>query len=86
MTYYELDEQDALFSFLESFKVYINRHKTVAQERKDLYLNLIKFVKKLTELPPRDRKALQKLKDEIEITKNVASLNWLKEKVIELEK
>jgi hypothetical protein len=86
MTYYELDESNVLFSFLESFKVYINRHKNVAQVPKDAFLNLIKFVKKLTELPPRDRKALQKLKEEIEATKNVASLNWLKEKVIALEK
>ena len=86
MTYFEQKEEDALYSFLESFKMYINRHKNVAQERKDLYLNLVKFVKKIVELPPNDRKAVQKLKEEVEATKNVASLNWLKEKVAELER
>lgn len=86
MTYYEQREDDALFSFLESFKMYINRHQNVAQERKNSFLNLIKFVKKIVELPPGDKKALQKLKDELEEIKRMASLNWLKEKVQELEK
>ena len=66
--------------------MYINRHKNVAQERKDSFLNLIKFVKKIIELPPGDRKAIQKLKSEVEDVKRMASLNWLKEKVQELEK
>ena len=86
LSYYDMEEINLLDSFIESFKVYINRHKNIAQERKELYLNQIKFVKKLSELPPRDRKALQKLKEELEATKNVASLNWLKEKVAELER
>ncbi len=85
-TYYELDETNLLYSFIESFKTYINRHKNIAQERKVAFINLIRFVKKLTEIIPRDKKAIQKLREELEATKNVASLNWLKEKVEELEK
>lgn len=85
-TYFELNEDNLLLSAIESFRVYINRHKTVSPERKQLYLNLIKFVKKLTEIIPRDKKAIQKLKEELEETKNVASRNWLLEKVEELEK
>jgi hypothetical protein len=84
-TYYEMDEDNVLFSFIESFRVYINRHKTVAQERKILYLNLIKLVKKLTEVIPNDKKAVQKLKEEIETTQ-AFSKAWLKEKIEELEK
>lgn len=86
LSYYDMDEVNLLFSFIESFKVYINRHKNISEQAKTAFLNQIKFIKKLSELPPRDKKALLKLKEEIEATKNVASLNWLKEKIIELEK
>jgi hypothetical protein len=85
-TYYEMDEVNLLFSFMESFRIYLNRHKNVALDRKNAYLNQIKFVKKLTEIIPRDKKAIQKLKEELESTKNVGSLNWFKEKIEELEK
>jgi hypothetical protein len=86
LSYYDMNEFSLLDSFIESFKMYINRHKNIANQPKEAFLNQIKFVKKLSELPPRDRAALQKLKAEIEATKNVASLNWLKEKVIALER
>ncbi len=85
-TYYEIDEGNLLFSFMESFRVYLSRHKSITSDRKAAYNDLIKFTKKLTEIIPRDKKAIQKLKEELEATKNVASLNWLKEKVEELEK
>ena len=86
LSYYGMDEINLLYSFIESFKIYITRHKDIAPKPKEAFLNQIKFVRKLSELPPRDRKALQKLKEELEATKNVASLNWLKEKVAELER
>lgn len=85
-TYYEMDETNLLYSFMESFKVFLSRHKGINNERRVGYLNLIKFTRKLTEIIPRDKKAIQKLKEELEATKSVASLNWLKEKVEELEK
>ena len=86
LSYYDMEEINLLYSFIESFKIYITRHKDIAPKPKEAFLNQIKFVRKLSELPPRDRKALQKLKEELEATKNVASLNWLKEKVAELER
>lgn len=85
-TYFELGETDLLHSFMESFKVYLSRHKSITHERKKAYLDLIKFTRKLTEIIPRDKKAIQKLKEELEETKNIASRNWLLEKVEELEK
>jgi hypothetical protein len=86
MTYYELDEVELLFSFIESFKVFISRHKNVAHEKRLDYTNLIKYVKKLTEILPRDKKTLQEMKEEVKSNRNVASRNWLIEKVEELEK
>ena len=48
-------------------------------------MNLIKYTKQLTKIIPGDRKALTKLKNDIENEKSIASSNWLKEKIAELE-
>ncbi len=83
-TYYETEEFEPLYSLFESFRTYLNRQKELPQYRKEQYKNLIKFTKKLTRIMPGDKAALQKLKDEINATGNVASLSWLMEKVEEL--
>lgn len=84
--YYEKDEIEPLFSLLESFRVYLNRHKhDIPQNRRQNYSNLIKFTKKLLRIIPGNIKDIQKLKQEVEATKNIAAANWLKEKIAELE-
>lgn len=83
--YYEVGEMDPLFSLLESFRVYLNRNKEIPSARKTNYKNLIKFTKKLLSLPPSDNKKLIQLKQEVELTKNIASRDWLLEKIAELE-
>lgn len=83
--YYEVGEIDPLFSLLESFRVYLNRNNEIPIARKTLYKNLVKFTKKLIGLPPSDNKKLLQLKQEVESTKNIASRDWLLEKIAELE-
>ncbi|MEY4902701.1 MAG: hypothetical protein RLZZ292_516 [Bacteroidota bacterium] len=85
-TYYEIDEIEPLYSLLESFRVFLNRHKNIPEQRRNNYLNLIKYTKKLTQLIPNDKKGLHKLKEDLEKEKGVASVDWLKEKIAELEK
>jgi len=84
-TYYEEDEIEPLMSLLSSFRTYLNRHKDIPASRRKSYLDLIKYLKKLTRIQPRDKKNLQKLKEEVESTKGIASESWLKEKIAELE-
>ncbi len=84
-TYYETGEDDPLYSLFESFRTYLNRHKDLPQARRQSFADLIKYTRKLTRLPPGDRKALQKLKAEVENAKNTASHGWLMEKIAELE-
>lgn len=84
MTYFDTDELDPLESFLESFRVYLNRHKEIPQQRKDYFKNLIKFTKKLTRIIPGDKEAVAKIKKEIEETENFR-VRWLEEKIGELE-
>lgn len=85
-TYYELNEQDALESLLQSFKMFIKREKSLTDDRKEHYLKLIKFTNALIKLYPRDKKKVLKLKDEIENTKGITSKIWLIEKVNEMLK
>ncbi len=84
--YYELEEQDALESYMESFRVFLNRHKNIPQQRKKNYLNLLKYVRRLTRITPNDKTALAELKTEVIREKaNHVNHEWLLEKISELE-
>jgi len=83
--YYETDEIEPLYSLMDSFRTFLNRHKDIPERRRVSYKNLIKFTKRLTRILPGDKKSLEKVKHEIGQVKNVASIAWLKEKVAELE-
>jgi len=85
ITYYETDELEPLYSLFDSFKTYLGRHKEIPNNRRRLYLNLIKFTRQLTKVLPRDKKSLDKLKKAIESAEGVANAEWLKEKIAELE-
>lgn len=84
-TYYETDEIDPLFSLLEAFRTYLNRHKEIPTSRRKNYLNLISFTKKLTKIIPGDKKAIEKIRKEINETKALVNKEWLEEKIAELE-
>ncbi|MCC7505144.1 MAG: hypothetical protein IT259_07580 [Saprospiraceae bacterium] len=86
ITYYELDEVDALDSFLESFRVFLNRHKNIPAQRRKSYLNLIKYVRRLTRLLPNDQAGITRLREEI-IREKASTVNheWLLEKLAELD-
>ena len=83
-TYYELSEWEAIHALGESFKVYLHRKKdTIPQNRRDSYLNLIKYVFRLIKCSPGDKETLEDLEEKMNSTKNIASAIWLKEKITE---
>jgi hypothetical protein len=84
-TYYETGEFDPLDSLLESFKVFLFRNKkNIISSRREGYLQLIGFVKRLLKILPGDQKALDALQKEIEKSKQTGTKKWLLEKVEEL--
>ena len=85
--YYETDEIEPLYSLMDSFRTFLNRHKDFAASHRMQYTKLIQFTKKLTKIMPSDKKAIKKLKAEVTQAeeKGIASINWLKEKITELE-
>lgn len=86
-TYYEMDEVEPLYSLMDSFRTYLNRHKDLSAAKRTGYNLLIKFTKQLTKIIPGDTKAIEKLKKEVAEAepKGIASYDWLREKIAELE-
>jgi hypothetical protein len=84
LSYYELKEIESLTFLLNSFKLYLDREKTLVTQRKTPYYNLIKFVRVLIKYNTKDKLKLEKLKSEIETTEWIVNKVWLLEKVDEL--
>ena len=82
--YYELKEYDALESLFQSFKAYLKREKSIPKNRKQNYLNLIKYTDILIRTNRRDKDKIQKLKDEVTHTPGIVSKLWLLQKIDEL--
>ena len=85
--YYELDSDDALMSQMDSFKTYLHRHKDIAENRRILYLNLMKYVRKLLKLNKGSKAEIEHIKKEMEEDRKIgiASEKWILEKLAELE-
>lgn len=80
-SYYELDEEEALFSLTHSFATYIRRNKVMSDANKRNYLNMIKFLKRLSKLEKGDTKKARKLLETLEETSNVLEKQWLIRKI-----
>jgi len=79
-SYYELGEQDALESLLQSFGAYLNRQKNLGYHQ-ELNLNFVKFVLRLIRLMPNDEAANAALVKDLSIESQVAEREWLMEKM-----
>jgi hypothetical protein len=83
-TYYELGEFIALDSLIDSFRIYLRRDQKISRDVKQQYMNVLRFVKKLSKVMPRDREALQKIRLQVEKCNALAAKNWILEKIEEL--
>lgn len=85
MTYFETDEQEPLFSLIDSWRAYLYRNPNISNAMKEMYSNFLTITKKLARTNKREVKILTNLKEEIINTKNLASRSWLLEKIAEKE-
>ncbi len=90
--YYELEEDEALFSLIKAFRIYLKRNKLISTYQQTVHLNLIRFTNKAFRLKTSrnfGKKNFQKevmvLKNKINSTSQVTNLEWLKQKVSELD-
>ncbi len=85
ITHFERGDHEVLNSFIESFRVFLNRHKNIPQQRRLSYLNLLKYTRRLMRLAPGDKPAVEKLREEISKEKTaIVNHEWLLEKLGEL--
>jgi hypothetical protein len=60
----------------------LNRHKDISKPRRQGYLNLIKYTRKLLKLTPSDKAGAAKLREEITREKaTIINHEWLLEKL-----
>lgn len=84
ITYYERKDYEVLESFLESFRVFLNRHKNIPLQRRSSYLNLIKYTRQIIRIAPGDKMVVEKLKNKIRENKaTIVNYEWLLEKLEE---
>lgn len=81
--YYEQEASEPFFSLVEAFKVYIKRNALIPASQKNTYYNMIKYVTKLYKWKLNPKKNLKELEDEIESTKPLADINWIRKKIEE---
>ena len=89
--YYEMDNAESFYSLISAFRVYLRRNKHISQSQFINHLNLINLAKKCFDLKYNDyskfifKSKLEKIKNKISNTPNIANLAWLKEKLNEFE-
>ena len=84
-TYFELKESMALDSLIDSFSIFLRRNRLISKDVKQQYMNVLRFTKKLSNIPEYDKNAVGKIKIQINNCKALAAKNWLLEKVEERE-
>lgn len=84
-TYYELNEYLALDSLIDSFRVYLRRNQTISKEVRQQYLNVLRFIKKLSNIHSGDQVAIAKIEQQIQECKNLADKGWIVQKVESLK-
>lgn len=78
--YFETKEIDALESLLDSFKVYLHRHKNLGYHKKNYEL-FIFYVKKMLDLPSKNKQQCLKLKNEVIALEGFTEKKWVIEKI-----
>lgn len=83
-TYFETGEYLALDSLIDSFRIYLHRNQQISREVRQQYLNLLRYIRKISNLPPGDKSALAKIRQQAQECKSMAAKGWVLEKIEEL--
>lgn len=79
--YYELDETEPLLALCDAFKIYLRRNKLIAENKREMYLNFIRFVSKLIKIQKGKNELLLETQQMIKNTKLLVNAKWLHEKI-----
>ena len=84
-TYYELEESEPFFSLVDAFTNYLKRNKLISDYQRTLYLNFVRLIRKLMNIRLGGRQTFADLSAELNSTRPLANLQWMQEKLAELE-
>jgi len=92
--YFDTDEEEALKSHINAFKIYLTRNKLIANNKYKRYYQFLKISNSIFKIKydiGYDRKnktqeRLQKIKVKLEAEKSITNIEWLNKKVEEIEK
>lgn len=73
--YYENSAFDLLHSHLDAMKVFLGRKRILGYHRNN-YLSIIRYAKKLLSLNPYDKKAVEKLRQQVENEESLTEREW----------
>lgn len=88
-TYFDLNEDEALFSLTDSFRLFLRRNNLLADARKSGYANLFRLTKRATKVRAKKgfidkisfQKEIDKLKRDYENAGNIFYKRWLGKKI-----
>lgn len=83
-SYYELDEFEAMYHLMDSFRIFLRRKKGLSEKHRQNFSNLIRFTRKASKIIPGDLKKAEALLLELNSTDQIADLNWIQSKISEL--
>ncbi len=91
--FYEQQDDEPLFSLVDSFKTYLNRNKEISVYQRNVHLNLVRLTARAARLrskknyinPQQFKLEFQKLKKKIDSTEQITNVSWLKEMVGSIE-
>ncbi len=87
VSYFELDELDALDSLINSFNVYLRRKTNISERRKSSFKNFNSTIQDIVRVKERrDKVKLKNIRKKLESKMIAPNKDWLLEKVEELEK
>ncbi|MFK7907484.1 MAG: hypothetical protein AB8B69_20275 [Chitinophagales bacterium] len=84
-TYYELEEDEALFALTHAFRIYLHRDTNIAEHFQKPYHNFIRLLNKLAKARFDPDANVQDIRQELQELKYITNQEWLLTKMDELE-
>ncbi|MEM6723391.1 MAG: hypothetical protein AAF598_05090 [Bacteroidota bacterium] len=83
-SYYELDEFEAMYSLMDSFRILLRRKKGLSEKHRQNFANLIRFTRKASRIHPGDSGKVKALLAELNDTPQIADIRWIRSKIEDL--
>lgn len=82
--YFETEDFEPLLSLVTTTNTYLRRSKLISPYQRTIYINLLKYIRKLSKYKAGEKISLQQLKHNFAVQKDIADVTWLKAKFAEL--